>query len=128
MEFRVSVATERTPEEAIHALEAALAEQKFSILWQLNVNKQLGEKGFSIGHQVYILEVCSAARAKQAIDTNPEVAFFLPCKIIVKNDGGKTQIGLLKPTGLMELLGDAQLNAAAEEVEAALLAAVNAAV
>ncbi|HEY3368189.1 MAG TPA: DUF302 domain-containing protein [Symbiobacteriaceae bacterium] len=127
MEFQVSVTTAKSPGEAVKAVEAALAERKFSVLWHLNVNRQLGEKGFSLGHEVHILEVCSAPRAKQAIDMNPEVAYFLPCKIIVKNDGGQTQIGLLKPTALMGLLGDEQLQAAGQEVEDVLLEAVQAA-
>jgi uncharacterized protein (DUF302 family) len=127
MEFQVSVATEKTPAEAVQAVEAALAERKFSVLWHLNVNDKLAEKGLNLAPEVHILEVCSAPRAKQALETNLDVAGFLPCKVVVTSSGGQTQIGLVKPTMLMSVLGDERLKALAEEVEAVLLEAVQAA-
>jgi uncharacterized protein (DUF302 family) len=127
MEFQVSVATEKAPAEAVKAVEAALAERKFSVLWHLNVNDKLAEKGLSLAPEAHILEVCSAPRAKQALETNLDVAGFLPCKIVVTSSGGRTEIRLVKPTMLMSVLGDERLKALAEEVEAVLLDAVQAA-
>jgi uncharacterized protein (DUF302 family) len=127
VEFQVSMVTERTPAEAVEAVKAALAERKFSVLWHLNVNQTLSEKGFALEPEVHILEVCSAPRAKQAIETNPQVAYFLPCKIVVSQVAGRTEIGLARPTMLMSVLGDERLKELADEVEAILLEAVKAA-
>lgn len=124
MEYQVSFATTKSPAEAVAAVEAALQERKFSVLWHLNVNQKLAEKGLELGPEVHILEVCSAPRAKQAIETNPDVAFFLPCKIVVHSAGGQTRIGLTKPSILMNLLNDARFNDLAEEVESIMLEAV----
>jgi uncharacterized protein (DUF302 family) len=123
----VKVATGKAPAEAVKAVEAALAERKFSVLWHLTVNDKLAEKGLSLEPEVHILEVCSAPRAKQALETNLDVAGFLPCKVVVSSSGGQTQIALIKPTMLMNVLGDERLKALAEEVEAVLLEAVQAA-
>lgn len=123
----VSVSTAKSPADAVKAVEAALAERKFSVLWHLNVGEKLTEKGLTLEPEVHILEVCSAPRAKQAIETNPEVAYFLPCKIVVKRVNGETEIGLARPTMLMDVLGDGRLQQLAEEVEAVLLEAVTAA-
>lgn len=127
MEFARYVVTEKGVEVAAAAVEAALQERKFSVLWQLDVNKTLDSKGLSLAHEVRILEVCSAPKAKHAIETNPMVAYFLPCKIVVMRVNGQTTIGLARPTALMGLMGDAQFNALAHEVEAELFAAIEAA-
>jgi uncharacterized protein (DUF302 family) len=87
MEFQYSVTTTKTPAEAVAAVEAALAERQFSVLWHLHVNETLAKKGFELTPEVHILEVCSAPKAKHALETNPDVANFLPCKVVVKRVG-----------------------------------------
>lgn len=123
----MSVVSGKSVSEAVAAVGEALAARKFSVLWQLNVNETLAGKGFSLEPEVRILEVCSAPRAKEALETNIEVAGFLPCKIVVKQVNGQTTIGLIKPTMLMSVLGDQRLEHLAQEVEAVLLEAVEAA-
>lgn len=127
MEFAYEVQTGKGVDEAVAAVEAAMAGRKFSVLWQLDVNKTLESKGLSLEHEVRILEVCSAPKAKHALETNPAVAYFLPCKIVVKRVAGQTTIGLSRPGALMALMGDDRFNALAQEVEAELIAVVDAA-
>ncbi len=126
MEYQVSVTTSKTPSEVIRALEEALAARKFSVLWHMKVNEKLEEKGLSLEPEVHILEVCSAPKAKHAIETNPDVTYFLPCKVVVRGENGQTTIGLPRPTKLMGILGDERLKGLAEEVEQTLVEAVQA--
>lgn len=127
MEFQKSVTTSKSAAEAVAAVEAALAERKFAVLWHLHVNEKLREKGLDLTPEVHILEVCSAPRAKQAIETNPDVAYFLPCKIVVQSENGQTRIGYARPAMLMSILADDRLQGLADEVEAIMAAAVEAA-
>lgn len=127
MEYQLVFNTQKSVEEAISAVETALSERKFSVLWQMHVNQKLAEKGLSVAPDVHILEVCGAGHAKRAIDTNSAVVAFLPCKIIVKREGGQTQFILLRPTLMIHLLGDDQLQPLAEEVESAMVEAIKAA-
>lgn len=127
MEFELHVRTKKSVAEAIVAVEAALAERKFGVLWHLNVNQKLAEKGVDLEPEVHILEVCNPLRAKEAIETNPLVAYFLPCKVIVRSVDGETEIGLARPTMLMGVLGDERLKGMASEVEATMMAALEAA-
>jgi len=124
MEFAKVVGTNKSVDEAVAAIETALVARKFGVLWQLDVNKTLEGKGLSLAHEVRILEVCSAPRAKEAIETNPDVAAFLPCKIVVKKVGGETTIAMPRPEALINLLGDERLAGLAREVEATLLEAI----
>ncbi len=127
VEFAYEIPTGKGVEEAVAAVREALSERKFSVLWELNVNQTLEAKGFDLAYQVRILEVCSAPKAKKALETNPAVAYFLPCKIVVKQVDGQTTIGVTRPAALMGLMGDARMDDLAAQVEAELTAAAEAA-
>jgi len=122
--MRFSVHTKKGVDEAAQAVDAALAARKFSVLWALDVNDKLREKGLSLNGQFRILEVCSAPRAKQALETNPFVGYFLPCKVVVHESEGGAEIGFPRPTALIGLVGDARLGDLAQEVEQVLVEAV----
>lgn len=115
----------KSVEQAAQDVTAALAARKFSVLWDLNINDQLQEKGLDLSGSCRILEVCSAPRAKQALEQNPLVSCFLPCKIVVYERDGHTEIGLPRPTALIGLVGDQRLQGLAEEVEGVLIAAAS---
>ena len=123
-DMRFTVRTDKGVDAAVQAVDAALAKRKFSVLWALNINDQLQEKGLSLDGRFRILEVCSAPRAKEALEANPLVGYFLPCKVVVYEKDGGTEIGLPRPTALIGLLGDAALQPLAEEVEQVLVEAV----
>ncbi len=123
-EMTYTVRTDKPVDEAVRDVEAALAERKFSVLWSLDVNDKLREKGLDLQKRFRILEVCSAPRAKEALESNPLVSHFLPCKVVVYERDGRTEIGLPRPTGLMALVGDARLEPLAQEVERILVEAV----
>lgn len=123
-ETRYAVRTHKPVEAAVEAVQQALAGRRFSVLWALDINEKLREKGLELNRECRILEVCNAARAKEALEANPAVSYFLPCKIIVSQMEDGTEIGLPRPTALMGLVGDAGLQDLAQEVEQALVEAV----
>jgi uncharacterized protein (DUF302 family) len=123
-ELRYAVTTTKPVAEAARDVAAALARRGFSVLWELDVVGKLREKGLELQRPVRILEVCSAPRAKEALEANPLVGYFLPCKVVVLQRDGRTELGLPRPTALLSLLGDEHLQPLAEEVERVLVAAV----
>lgn len=128
MEYHYTRATEKSVSEAITALEDALTKRKFSALWHLDMQAKLKEKGLELAPEFHVFEVCNAPRAKEALETNMMVGYFLPCKMVVFSKDGQTQIGLLRPELLMDLLGEERLQSLATGVEAELKAAVDEAV
>jgi uncharacterized protein (DUF302 family) len=122
---RYEVVSELPVDEAVVRVREALAKRGFSVLWELDVNAKLAEKGLNLALPYRILEVCSAPRAKQALETNPAVGFYLPCKVVVYGDGGRTHIGLPRPEALIEQVGDERLHDLADEVGRVLVAAVD---
>ncbi|CAM3358231.1 DUF302 domain-containing protein [Hydrogenibacillus schlegelii] len=125
--FHYTVETTKSVEEAIAALGEALKEHRFGILWQLDLTETLRSKGLAMDRPYRVLEVCNPHEAKAAVDTAVEAGYFLPCKIVVYEDGGKTKIGLPKPPVLMDLVERPELRPIAERVEQALIQAIEAA-
>lgn len=125
MQFHYTRTTGKSVPEAIAALEGALSKRKFSVLWHLDMQAKLKEKGQEFDGQFHVFEVCNAGHAKTALTTNIEVGYFLPCKMVVFAKDGKTHVGLLRPQLLMDLLGEERLQSLATQVETDLSAAVD---
>lgn len=123
--FHYTVETENTPEQAIEKLTETLKEEKFGVLWQLNMKDKLQEKGVDFDQAFYILEVCNPVEAKRVLSENALVGYFLPCKIAVYKEKGKTRIGLPKPTALIGFVDNDNLMAIAADIEKRLIACVD---
>ncbi|QCR32542.1 DUF302 domain-containing protein [Lysinibacillus sp. SGAir0095] len=122
MNFHYTVQTNKTIDEAIASIEQHLKENKFGILWQLDLTETLQKKGVDSYRKPYrILEVCNPVEAARVIEHNPLVGYFLPCKITVYEDEGKTKIGLAKPTAMIGLLNDAELISITKKIEKILI-------
>ncbi|MBP1930867.1 DUF302 domain-containing protein [Ammoniphilus resinae] len=123
MDFHYTVTTDKSINEAIQSLEQKLKENKFGILWQLDLPAKLQEKGVtSYTSPYHILEVCNPKEAARVLNQNELVGYFLPCKITVyQSKDGQTKIGLPKPSAMINLLDDQELQSIAQEIEATLI-------
>lgn len=117
--------TTKSVSEAIDALQQTLARHQFSALWHLDMQAKLREKGLELGPAFHIFEVCNAKRAKEAMETNINVGYFLPCKMVIYREDEQTHVGLLRPNLLMDVLGEKRLQALATDVEQELTAVID---
>ncbi|MHB9094268.1 MAG: DUF302 domain-containing protein [Eubacteriales bacterium] len=124
--FKYSITTGRSYTETLTALENSLVEHKFGVLWKLDVKENLKKKGVDFDKDFHIFEVCNAPKAKEVLERNILVGYFLPCKIVVYVDKGETVIGMVRPTTIVEFLGDQNLLGFASEVEEILIKAIDA--
>ena len=122
--FDYSVATDKEFSQAVSDLKQALGQVKFGVLWELDVPAKLKEKGVEYQGPFRILEVCNPHHAKKALETNIRVGYFLPCKMVVYQENGRTRMGMVRPSMLVDMLGDKELHSFAAEVEKGLLAAL----
>ena len=110
-----------TPKDVATAtrdLEEAVKRNKFGVLHVHDLQKTLKEKGVDFPNACRILEVCNPQRAVQVLTANMKMNMALPCRISVYQEGGKTKIGMIRPTALLALFpGAADLKAVAEDVE-----------
>jgi uncharacterized protein (DUF302 family) len=111
--------------ETIAALESALKDQQFGVLWHLDMQAKLREKGLELRPEFHVFEVCNPGRAKEALEMNIEVGYFLPCKMAVYVKDGETHVGLLRPQLLIDMLGEERLHELATGVERELMQVVD---
>lgn len=125
MDLKYEVKTVKPFEEAGSSLKRSLEANKFGVLWELDFKDKLKEKGLEFESHFKIFEVCNPAQAKRVLDTQIEVGYFLPCKIVLYEKDGTTYIGMMKPTELIDMLGKEELSEVAKEVEEVLVQAIN---
>lgn len=102
----VSYSTDKSIEEAVEAIRENIKDVGFGILFELNFQDKIREKGFDVGNIFYMVEVCNPKLASQILETNIEMGFVLPCKLTVYEKDGENYIGLLKPTTLVGMIDD----------------------
>ena len=112
------VETNKDVETAARDLEEAVKRNKFGVLHVHNLQQTLKEKGIDFPNACKILEVCNPQRATQVLSQNMTMNLALPCRISVYQEGGKTKIGMVRPTALLAIFPGAEaLKRVAEEVE-----------
>lgn len=123
--FHYTVEVDKTLPEAVAALEASLKNEKFGVLWSLNMKETLAGKGVELDGDYIILEVCNPHEAKRVLEKSPLVSYFLPCKIVVYMENGGTKVGLPRPTELIKLVDDEELQKIAADIERRLIDSID---
>jgi len=114
-------------EQAEPALRAALAEQGFGVLTEIDIAATLKAKLGVDRPPLKILGACNPSLAHQALELDATSALVLPCNVVLEPgiDGG-THISAVDPRELMPDPAFADLaNGAAQKLTAALAAVGN---
>ncbi len=120
--MRYVVDSDKTVDQATADLEAAVLEHGFGVLHTYDLKQTLAKKGVELPQECRILEVCNPRQAARVLGEDMGMNVALPCRISVYQDGGKTRIGMVRPTSLLAGLSDAPgLAGVAEEVEQATI-------
>ena len=123
--FHYTVETSQSIDEAISSLEESLKEEGFGVLWQFDIQQKLQEKGLHFNQSYRVLEVCNPHEAKQVLSENQMVGYFLPCKIVIYEENGKTKIGMPRPTAFIEMMNDDSIKPLASDIEKRLIACID---
>ena len=120
--------TAKTPAQAVTDLQAAVKEHGYGVLHIYDLKRTLAGKGFDLPNACHILEVCNPKQAAAVLTADMGMNIALPCRISVYQDGGKTLIGMVRPTVLLATLSQSEnLEAIAEQVERDTIAIIEAA-
>jgi uncharacterized protein (DUF302 family) len=109
-------------DEAEAAVRAALGENGFGVLTEIDVAATLRAKLGVDRPPLKILGACNPVIANQALDLDPDVALLLPCNVVLEPapEGG-TRIKVVDPRELMSDPAFAELATdAAERLSSAL--------
>lgn len=126
MDQIVVVESKKPIDEVCRALEHAVVENRFGVLHVHDLGKTLAAKGFPLGFDARVFDVCNPQRAHEVLSANPALSVALPCAISVFTEGGQTKLAFIRPTAMLGLFGSDVLHVA-EEVEATVRRIVEAA-
>ena len=101
-------------------LEQAVSRHKFGVLGVHNLKETMAKKGVPFQRECRIFEVCNPHQAKKVLEANLEISTALPCRISAYEEGGKTKLATIKPTAMIALYPNPELQGVAKEVEATL--------
>ena len=109
MDFTRRIVIDLPYAEAVTATKAALQEQGFGTLTEIDVRQTLKDKlDVDIDPQV-IIGACNPSLAHRALQVDPRVATLLPCNVVVRTEDGRTVVEALDPTLMAEVSGSSDL-------------------
>lgn len=112
------VESSKTVDQAVNDLEAAVLRNQFGVLHVHDLRSAMNDKGVEFPHDCRIFEVCNPQQARKVLEQDMTMNMALPCRISVWGEDGRTWIGMLRPTSLLQTLSDSpSLKQTAEEVE-----------
>jgi uncharacterized protein (DUF302 family) len=124
--YTVTVPEPFTP-AVVQRVRAALGEQGFGVLTEIDVRATLRDKlGVDMADYL-ILGACNPSLARRAIDVDPDIGLLLPCNVLVRADGPDTTlVQAVDPQMMVNVTGRADLEAVADEASGRLRAALDA--
>lgn len=114
---------DRPFEEAERTVRAALAEEGFGVLTEIDVAATLNAKLGVVRAPLKILGACNPHLAHRALELDPSVSLVLPCNVVLEAIDGRTKVAVADPRALMPDARLAQFTAdAARRLEAVVTA------
>jgi len=94
-------------DQAIARTRAALADEGFGVLTEIDVRKTMKEKLDMDFRPYVILGGCNPALAHRALQADLGVGLLLPCNVIVYDNGNETStVEALDPEAALGIVGD----------------------
>lgn len=109
----------RSDKDFTHTMDTLIMKienASFKVLHVHDVQATLASKG--IPHGPYrIVEFCRAPAAKKVLDADPVIGLLLPCRIVVFETNGATEVVAMSPRIVRAFFPDAELDNLPEQID-----------
>ena len=126
MTYGTTVTTMLGFDDAVERTRAALAEQGFGVLTEIDVRATLKTKLDLDIDPYLILGACNPQLAHQALEVDRSIGLLLPCNVVVRREGDRTLVQALDPQVMVSLPGLPELQPVADDAGRRLAAALQA--
>ena len=126
MGYGTGIRLRATFDDAVTRVRAALKEQGFGVLTEIDVQATLKEKLGEDMEPYLILGACNPPLAHRALGVDRRIGLLLPCNVVVRAEGDITVVEALDPQIMVGLTGQDALAPVADEAAARLGAALDA--
>ncbi len=126
MDYGQTISTHLDFDEAVARTRAALSEQGFGVLTEIDVQATLKSKLDQDMEPYLILGACNPQLAHQALEVERDIGLLLPCNVVVRRDGDRTLVQALDPQVMVSLPDRPELQPVADDAGRRLRAALDA--
>ena len=123
-----SVRPTKSLEEIDKSLREAAQRHKFGVLDVLDIRQTLSNKGFDLGRECRVYDVCNPNAAMQALGHDMQASAVLPYRISVFSEGSTTTLSTVHPNDLMKATGLSGVETLAADIERDIVAMMSEAV
>ncbi len=126
MGYALTTTVDGTFEQTLEATREALAQQGFGVLTEIDLRATLKSKlDVDVAPQV-ILGACRPPLAYAALQAEPSIGLLLPCNVVVRSvDETRTRVEAMDPSVMVDLTGNHDLAAVADDARTRLTAALD---
>lgn len=116
MSYYFSKTVNDSYENVLEKAAAALKEEGFGVLTEIDVKETLKKK-IDVNFKKYkILGACNPSFAYEALQAEDKIGVMLPCNVIVEETDGKVEVTAVDPIASMQAINNPKLESIAEEV------------
>ena len=117
MSYTIDRTVDAPFEDAVERVEAALADEGFGVLCDIDVRATLAEKLGVEFPRYRILGACNPALAHEGLQEEPHLGALLPCNVVVyEDDDGTVGVSAVDPGRLLSVVDAPALDPIADEV------------
>jgi uncharacterized protein (DUF302 family) len=116
MSYHFSITVQDDFDRVVERTKAALAEEGFGIVSEIDMAATLKEK---LGHEMkpyLILGACNPPFALKAVLSDPGIGTLLPCNVVVRSNGEGVIVDFMDPEAVLELVKAPGVREVADDV------------
>jgi uncharacterized protein (DUF302 family) len=106
--------------EAVERTTAALKEEGFGVLTEIDVKATLKKKLDADFRKYVILGACNPPLAHQALQTELDIGLLLPCNVIVYEEDDGSVVSIVDPLSMLGAVEKPELEPVAREAQTRL--------